>query len=48
MTAYNVKPILFPSLVVQEAKEKRRRVLQGVWKRRRLIYQRFMQKKRHL
>ena len=49
MTAYNLTtPAPLPSLALQEAKEKRSRVLQGVRKRRRLIYQRFMQKKRRL
>ena len=44
MTSYNLKPIIPQSLFVQEKKEKRRKVLEGVRERRKIIYQRFHKK----
>jgi hypothetical protein len=35
---------MLPSLAVQEAKEKRRKVLEAVWQRRRENYQTFLNK----
>jgi len=46
MTAYNLKPTISPSLEVQEAKEKRRKVLEAVRERRKAIYKRFFKKMR--
>jgi len=40
MTGYNLKTGILPSLAVQEAKEKRREVLEEVQARRKFIYQR--------
>jgi len=45
MTAYNLKPTISPSLEVQEAKEKRRKVLEAVWERREEISKRFFKKR---
>lgn len=45
MSEYNLTPpATLPSLVVQEAREKRRGVLEEVRQRRRTIYTRFHQK----
>jgi hypothetical protein len=45
MTNYHLTPPTpFPPLAVHDAKEKRRKVLDGVRTRRKLIYQRFSQK----
>jgi len=45
MTNYHLTPpTILPSLAVQEAKEKRRRVLEAVRARRKIIYTRFHQK----
>ena len=45
MTAYNLTPpTILPSLVVREAKEKRRKVLEAVRQRRKIIYTRFYKK----
>jgi hypothetical protein len=41
---YLTPPTILPSLAVQEAKEKRRRVLEAVRARRKIIYTRFHQK----
>jgi len=46
MTAYNLRPITLPSLAVQEAREKRRKVLAAVRERRRTIYRNFYKKLR--
>lgn len=49
MTNYHLTPpTTLPSLVVQEAKEKRRKVLEAAAKVRRENYQRFLEKKRRL
>ena len=48
MTNYNLKPLIPPSLLAQQKKEQRRKVLEGVRARRKEIYQRFRQKKRQL
>ena len=49
MTNYHLTPpTTLPSLVVQEAKEKRRRVLEKVANVRRENYHRFIEKKRRL
>ncbi len=45
MTEYNLTPpATLPSLAVQEAREKRRKVLEAVRQRRREIYQRYYAK----
>jgi len=45
MTEYNLTPpTMLPSLAVQEAREKRRKVLEAVRARRAIIYQRFQKK----
>ncbi len=44
MTNCHLSPITLPSLTVQEAREKRRKVLEAVRQRRRIIYTRFHQK----
>jgi len=45
MTQYNLTPpTILPSLAVQEAKEKRRKVLEAARARRKIIYTRFHQK----
>jgi hypothetical protein len=44
MTSYNFKPINSISFFVQEKKEKRRKVLEAVRKRRQEIYKRFQKK----
>ena len=45
MTQYNLTPpATLPSLVVQEAREKRRKVLEAVRARRKIIYTRFHHK----
>ena len=41
MSNYHLKPIIPPSLLAQDAKEKRRKVLEAVRARRKEIYQRF-------
>ena len=49
MTQYNLTPpTILPSLVVREAREKRRKVLEAVSKVRRANYHRFAEKKRRL
>jgi len=45
MTDYHLKPGMLPSLVAQEKKEKRRKLLEEVRKRRKIIYKRFMSNK---
>lgn len=45
MTDYHLKPAMLLSLVVQEKKEKRRKVLEEVMKRRKIIYQSFKAKR---
>jgi hypothetical protein len=44
MTNYNLKPIIPTSLLVQEKKEKRRKVLEAVRERRKQMYKRFREK----
>jgi len=45
MSEYHLTPpTTLPSLAVQEAKEKRRKVLEAVWKRRRENYRNFLKK----
>ena len=45
MTNYHLTPpTILPSFTVQEAKEKRRKVLEAVRARRKIIYQRFREK----
>jgi hypothetical protein len=45
MTNYHLIPATtLPSLAVQEAKEKRRHVLEAVRQRRKIIYQRFRER----
>jgi len=44
MTDYHLKPAILPSLVAQEKKEKRRKLLEEVRKRRKIIYQKFKAK----
>lgn len=44
MTSYNLKPIIPPSLEVQQKKEERRKVLEAVRERRKEIYKRFHKK----
>ena len=44
MTNYNLKPIVPPSLLAQEKKEKRRKILEAVRERRREIYKRYLKK----
>jgi hypothetical protein len=41
MTSYNLKPIIPQSLLAQEKKEQRRKVLEAVRERRKKIYKRF-------
>ncbi len=48
MTNYHVKPITLPSLASQDAKKQRRKVLEAVRQRRKIIYQRFRLKKMQL
>jgi len=48
ITDYNLKPGILPSLVTSEAKEKRRKILEEVRKRRKIIYQRFRAKRVNL
>ncbi len=49
MTNYHLTPpTILPSLVVQEAKEKRRKVLEAARSIRRANYIRFFEKKRRL
>jgi len=49
MTNYHLTPpTLLPSLVVREAREKRRKVLEAAAKVRRENYKRFVEKKRRL
>ncbi len=44
MTNYHLTPpTILPSLAIQEAKEKRRKVLEAVRARRKIIYQQFPQ-----
>jgi hypothetical protein len=45
MTNYNLKPIIIPSLAVQQKKEARRKVLEAVRERRREMYTSFQKKK---
>jgi hypothetical protein len=44
MTSYNLKPIIPPSLAAQEKKEERRRVLEAVRERRKIMYKNFHEK----
>ncbi len=45
MTNYHLTPpTMLPSLAVREAREKRRKVLEGVRQRRKIIYTRFYRK----
>jgi len=44
MTNYNLKAIIPRSLAVQEKREKRQKVLEAVWERRKEIYKRFQKK----
>jgi hypothetical protein len=44
MTAYNLKPIVPPSIAASDAREKRRKVLEAVRERRKEIYKRLSQK----
>jgi hypothetical protein len=44
MTSYNFKPTIPISLFVQEKKEKRRKVLEAVRKRRKEMYKSFQKK----
>jgi len=44
MSNYHLKPIIPPSLLAQDAKEKRRKVLEAVRARRKIISQRFAKK----
>ena len=44
MSNYHLKPIIPPSLVAQDAKEKRRKVLEAVRARRKIIYAQFKKK----
>ncbi len=46
MTTYNLKPMRLPSLVVQEKKEQRRKVLASVRQRRREQYRNFLKKRK--
>jgi hypothetical protein len=47
MTEYNLTPpTILPSLAVQDAKEKRRKVLEGVRERRKTTYRNFYKKRR--
>jgi hypothetical protein len=47
MSEYHLTPpTMLPSLAVQEAKEKRRKALEAVWQRRKIIYAQFMKKRR--
>ncbi len=49
MTNYHLtSPTILPSFAVQEAKEKRRKVLEAAYQTRRANYRNFMQKKRQL
>ena len=49
MTAYNLHPPeTLPSLAWQEAKDKRKKLLTAVRRRRAVMYQRFLHKKRSL
>jgi len=48
MTDYHLKPGILPSLATSEAKEKRRKVLEEVRKRRKIIYQKFKAKRAKL
>jgi len=45
MSEYHLTPpTILPSLAVQEAKEKSRKVLEAVWQRRRETYRTFLKK----
>ena len=44
MTNYHLKAMIPPSLLAQQKKEQRRKVLEGVRARRKSIYQRFQKK----
>src|SRR6266446_10717446 len=44
MTSYNLKPIIPPSLAAQEKKAARKKLLEEVRARRKLIYKRFHKK----
>jgi hypothetical protein len=46
MTNYNLKPIIPPSLPAQEKKAARKKLLEEVRARRKIIYQRFQKKRR--
>jgi hypothetical protein len=48
MTNYNLKAMIPPSLLTQQKKEERLKVLEAVRARRKIMYQRFRQKKRQL
>ncbi len=45
MSNYHLKPIVPPSLASQDAKEKRRKVLEAVRARRKIIYAQFKKKR---
>jgi len=48
MINYNLKAVIPPSLLAQQKKEQRRKVLEAVRARRKIISQRFRQKMRQL
>jgi hypothetical protein len=45
MTNYNLKGIVPPSLLAQQKKEQRRKVLGAVWERRKENYIRYLKKR---
>jgi hypothetical protein len=45
MTNYNLKAFIPPSVVAQQKKEARRKVLEAVWERRKENYKRFREKR---
>jgi hypothetical protein len=45
MSNYHLKPIIPPSIAAQEKKAARKKLLEGVRARRKIIYQRFEKKK---
>jgi len=48
MTNYKLKALIPPSLLAQQKKEERRKVLEAVRARRKIMYQRFRKKKMQL
>jgi len=44
MTAYNLKPIVPPSIAASDARKQRRKQLEEVRQRRKLIYQQFQKR----